>query len=150
VSGRRRRYYAAAALLAVVWYALLWGLVLILGDLPGGVHLIGAALVCGSLVAARLSRGFLARARGPVVVVAAGIAVALAWILSLAVYAVLFDLAEDRVFSPAFFPIAVAVGAVASGRLMLDVAYAAVPALVLTFVMTYLSARTLPRSDGQS
>jgi hypothetical protein len=63
---------------------------------------------------------------------------------------VLFDLAEDRVFSPAFFPIAVAVGAVASGRLMLDVAYAAVPALVLTFVMTYLSARTLPRSDGQS
>jgi hypothetical protein len=135
-------------MLAVVWYALLWGLAPILRDLPGGVHLVGAALVCGSLLGARLSRGFLARTRGAVAVFAAGIAVALGWILSLSVYAVFYELAQHRSPSPAFFPIAVTIGAVASGAVMLSVAYAAVPALVLTFLVTWSAARTL-RSDAK-
>jgi hypothetical protein len=143
VAGLRWRYYGAAVLLAVVWYTLLWGLVPVVQDLPGGVHLIGAALVCGSLLGARLSRG-------PEAVVAAVIAVALGWVLSLAVYAVFFELAQHRAPSAALFPIAVGAGAVASGWVMLDVAYAAVPALVLTFLVTWGTARTLPRSDGKS
>ena len=149
MTGRRWRYYTAAALLAVVWYALLWGLVPALEDLPGGADLIGAALVCGSLLGARFSRGFLARTRGGEAVVAVVIAVAVGWILSLSVYAVFFEVAHYRAPSAAFFPI-VAFGAVASGWLMLSVAYAAVPALLLTFLVTSWAARTLPRSDGES
>ena len=150
MTGPRWRYYAAATLLAVVWYALLWGLVPALEDLPGGAHLIGAALVCGSLLGARLSRGFLARTRGTEGVVAVVIAVALGWILSLSVYAVFFEVAHHRRAPSAAFFLLVGFGAVASGWLMLSVAYAAVPALVLTFLVTSWAAGTLPRSDRQS
>jgi len=46
--------------------------------------------------------------------------------------------------------LAVVLSALASGGVMLGIAYAAVPALVLTFLVTWGAARTLPRSDGKS
>ena len=51
-SARRRwRHYGATGLLSAGWYALLWYVGPGFSEFPGGVHLIGAALVCGGLLA---------------------------------------------------------------------------------------------------
>jgi hypothetical protein len=140
-------YYGIAVLLAAGWYAVLWILARRL-ELPGGVHLVGVALICGGLLAARLSRGFLSRTRGALALLAAAIAVALGWICSLTVYAVLVDLAQvyygfHDLPSLSTILWAVMMGAAMSAWIMLLAWPVALPALVASFAVTCVVARTL-------
>ena len=140
-------YYTTAVLLAAGWYVVLW-LVTQGFELPGGVHPIGAALVCGGLLAARLSRGFLSRTRGAAALLAAAMAVTLGWICSLTVYAVFFDLAQvyygfHELPSLSTILWAVAMGAVMSAWMVLLAWPVAVPALIASFAVTCVAARTL-------
>jgi len=147
VNGRRWRYYGSVVLLSAGWYAVLWYLGPGFADFPGGVHLIGAAVVCGSLLGARLARSFLSRTRGPRAILAGVLAVVLGWVLSLTAYAVFLALSSavrvHQLPSLTFIPWAVMVGAVISGWMMAELWYVMVPALIVSLVVTCLAARTL-------
>ena len=140
-------YYVAAFLLSASWYFVLWLVAPGFREFPGGVHPIGAALICGGLLAARLSRGFLARTRGALALLAAAMAVALGWICSVTFYAVFFDLA--RVYygfqHPSLSTVlwAAMMGAGMSAAMMILGWPVALPALLATVAVTCVVARTL-------
>ena len=141
-------YYVTAVLLSASWYFVLWLVAGGFRDFPGGVHLVGAALICGGLLAARLSRGFLARTRGALALLAAAMAVALGWICSVTFYAVFFNLAQVYYgfhYLPSLSTIlwAAMMGAGMSAAMMILGWPVALPALLATVAVTCVVARTL-------